>query len=116
MRRFGVAADRSACYPKPGEPTKWCNNHKFPKDKSFGYSVFGSREAANMFAHEVAARGQYFYTLFLSKGDKHYKFTAADIASFPETPEFTALAASCTDKRQLKRVADVRGNCVPRIG
>ena len=53
--------------------------------------TYGGAAAARALANEYCRKCQYFYDLWVTKRDEHYVYTAADIAAYKPSEEFTAV-------------------------
>lgn len=112
QREKGLVCDAFQAKACTTASEKWCLQHGLLRSARFNLAKFGEG-LANTLATEWARRMQFFYDLWLARGDPDYAFTAADIAGYKEPPAFTAVLATL-EGPQLVRALQVR-DVAPRF-
>ena len=84
----------------------WCLQYSLQRTARFEISMYGEEVASNL-AHGWCDRMLYFFNLWLSSGQEHYRYTAADVADYEEPPEIVELATILTGAA-LTRLNKVR--------
>ena len=91
----------------------WCVVYGFPREKTFATSAHPGA-AAHALATEVARRGNYFYSLFLTgEPGEFFSYSADMVAAYPQSENWTAFILEAgLDAPRLVEVAEL----VPRLG
>jgi len=109
QRHLGVAVERVTADARKGAPSQFCQTYGFNQGVSFTLSRYGDLNCS-VLALEWCRRMQFWFDLWLEQGNTKYCFSAEELLSYEETPEWMAFCENAPSTGALAdRISAIRG-------